>query len=70
MRHIAVEGRCFVLSACQYATKKHYPANHAAQSHEQDEIIGGGSIIVSVSTFSLSSESIHLTLVLSRLEKF
>ena len=25
MRHIALEGRCFVLSACQFSTEKDYP---------------------------------------------
>ncbi|KAG8720419.1 Nitrilase [Ceratobasidium sp. 394] len=29
MAHIAVEGRCFVLSACQYAQQKDFPAGHA-----------------------------------------
>ena len=51
MRHIATEGRCFVLCACQYATKRNYPQDHAAQQYETDEVIGGGSIIVSVSQF-------------------
>jgi predicted amidohydrolase len=27
MRHIAIEGRCFVLAACQFATRAHYPAS-------------------------------------------
>ena len=49
MRHIALEGRCFVLSANQYATKENYPESHAAQHHEKDEIIEGGSMIVSPS---------------------
>ena len=40
MRHIAYEGRCFVLSACQYTTR--------ADNDDPDEImIGGGSMIVS-----------------------
>ncbi|KAG8678247.1 Nitrilase, partial [Ceratobasidium sp. 395] len=29
MIHIALEGRCFVLSACQYAQQKDFPAGHA-----------------------------------------
>lgn len=28
MRHIAAEGRCFVVSVNQFATKKDYPANY------------------------------------------
>ena len=29
MTHIALEGRCFVLSACQYAQQKDFPHGHA-----------------------------------------
>ncbi|KAL5632699.1 hypothetical protein ACGC1H_005599 [Rhizoctonia solani] len=29
MMHIALEGRCFVLSACQYAQQKDFPEGHA-----------------------------------------
>jgi nitrilase len=28
MRHIALEGRCFVHSACQFARRKDYPATY------------------------------------------
>ena len=45
MIHIAVEGRCFVLSACQYATEKDYPQGHATAPDKI--IISGGSLIVS-----------------------
>jgi nitrilase len=45
MRHIAYEGRCFVLSACQYTTRADYPAD-AAQAGEGDVLIRGGSVIV------------------------
>jgi predicted amidohydrolase len=49
MAHIAVEGRCFVLSACQYAQQKDYPAEHPiAQGSSRDPegvMIGGGSVI-------------------------
>jgi len=31
MRHIALEGRCFVLSACQYLTRNDCPEDYAAQ---------------------------------------
>ena len=51
MIHIAVEGRCFVLSACQFATEKDYPEGHAvadANDRHPDKImINGGSLIVS-----------------------
>ncbi|KAG9314290.1 carbon-nitrogen hydrolase [Chiua virens] len=50
MIHIAVEGRCFVLSACQFATEKDYPEGHAvADTKERDPnkiMINGGSMIV------------------------
>lgn len=29
MRHIAVEGRCFVLSTCQYLTRRDCPGDYA-----------------------------------------
>ncbi|KAJ7783691.1 carbon-nitrogen hydrolase [Mycena maculata] len=51
MVHIALEGRCFVLSACQYAEEKHYPQTHAVSNDEtrnpDNVMIGGGSVIVS-----------------------
>jgi nitrilase len=42
MRHIAYEGRCFVLSACHYLTREDWPEDL------QDEagIIDGGSVII------------------------
>jgi nitrilase len=43
MRHIAYEGRCFVLSACQYLTKADWPENMREAGGE----IEGRSIIVS-----------------------
>ncbi|KAL1748500.1 carbon-nitrogen hydrolase [Schizophyllum fasciatum] len=50
MVHIAVEGRCFVLSANQFAQERHYPADHAVrdpgQRHEDNVMIDGGSMIV------------------------
>lgn len=48
MRHIAREGRCFVLSACQYTRRKDYPADYApVQGNEPDTVlIRGGSVIV------------------------
>jgi nitrilase len=48
MRHIALEGRCFVLSACQYLRRSDCPAAYdLAQAAEADAaLIGGGSVIV------------------------
>ncbi len=49
MRHIAYEGRCFVLSACQYTTRADYPADYpCAQGGDPKTVmIKGGSVIVS-----------------------
>jgi nitrilase len=48
MRHIAFEGRCFVLSACQYIQREAYPADYpAVQGNDpQTVIIRGGSCIL------------------------
>ena len=48
MRHIALEGRCFVLSACQYLRRSDCPANYACiQSDDPATVlIRGGSCIV------------------------
>jgi nitrilase len=49
MRHIAFEGRCFVLSANQLARARDYPTDYPpVQGHDPDTVvIGGGSCIVS-----------------------
>jgi nitrilase len=49
MRHIAVEGRCFVLSACQYMMRSGYPENLSLSEKNPAEtvLIKGGSVIVS-----------------------
>ena len=49
MRHIALEGRCFVLSANQFARRRDYPADYAPLQGNDPEtvLIGGGSCIVS-----------------------
>lgn len=49
MRHIALEGRCFVLSACQFARRSDYPANYRPIQGDNPStvLIGGGSLIVS-----------------------
>lgn len=48
MRHIALEGRCFVLSACQFARRRDFPADVAPVQGDDPEtvLIRGGSCIV------------------------
>ena len=48
MRHIAFEGRCFVLSACQYIKRGAYPVDYPAiQGNDpQTVLIRGGSCII------------------------
>ncbi len=45
MRHIAAEGRCFVLSAVQYATRADAPDDCPIENVEGDVLIRGGSVI-------------------------
>ncbi|KAH7928538.1 carbon-nitrogen hydrolase [Leucogyrophana mollusca] len=51
MTHIALEGRCFVLAACQFSMEKDYPPDHpvADANHRKAEnvMINGGSVIIS-----------------------
>lgn len=50
MRHVACEGRCFVLSCCQYVTKDMYPADLEVREEldgAPDVLSRGGSVIVS-----------------------
>ena len=49
MRHVALEGRCFVLSACQYLERSAMPAHwRPVQGDAPDTVlINGGSVIVS-----------------------
>ena len=49
MRHIALEGRCFVLSSCQFAKRSDFPADYAPiQGNDPETIlIRGGSCIIS-----------------------
>jgi len=48
MRHIALEGRCFVLASNQYYTKSMYPKNYQPfVAQEPEELCSGGSVIVS-----------------------
>ena len=45
MRHIAFEGRCFVLSAVQYCTRDDAPADCPIDAAPGEVLIRGGSII-------------------------
>ncbi len=49
MRHVAYEGRCFVLAACQFAKRSDYPADYdCIQGNDPETIlIRGGSAIIS-----------------------
>ncbi len=48
MKHIALEGRCFVLGCNQYYTKSMYPEKYQyLVENESEELCPGGSIIVS-----------------------
>lgn len=49
MQTIAIEGRCFVLSACQYMQRRHAPDDYAPVQGNDPEtpLIRGGSCIVS-----------------------
>ncbi len=48
MKHIALEGRCFVLGCNQYYTKSMYPEKYARLvQEEQEHLCEGGSMIVS-----------------------
>jgi nitrilase len=49
MRHIALEGRCFILSCCQYLTRADCPEDYAAiQGNDPATVlIRGGSCIIS-----------------------
>jgi nitrilase len=47
MQHIAVEGRCFVLSANLFARRSHYPEIHGNVTAVEDAVVSrGGSCIV------------------------
>ena len=48
MRHIALEGRCFVLSSCQHITRGAYPADYDCALGDDPELVlmRGGSMIV------------------------
>ncbi|MWV26882.1 carbon-nitrogen hydrolase family protein [Aurantiacibacter rhizosphaerae] len=48
MRHVALEGRCFVLSACQHITRGAYPDDYDCALGDDPEtvLLRGGSLIV------------------------
>ncbi len=48
MRHVALEGRCFVLAACQFARRDDYPDDYASAIDPGPDgvLIRGGSVIV------------------------
>ncbi len=46
MRHIALEGRCYVLSASQFARRSDYPADYPIEASSDEILIAGGSCIV------------------------
>lgn len=49
VRHIAREGRCFVLSACQFLRRSDCPEDYPVEMADDEVLIGGGSCIVSPS---------------------
>lgn len=48
MRHIALEGRCFVLGSCQFIRRSDYPEDYASaiEVSGDDPLIRGGSVII------------------------
>lgn len=49
MQHVALEGRCYVLSACQHITRGAYPADYDCTLGDEPDtvLMRGGSMIVS-----------------------
>jgi nitrilase len=48
MRHVALEGRCFVLTACQVVRRRDFPADYRCEISEEPEavLMRGGSAII------------------------
>ena len=50
LKHIAVEGRCYVLGANQYVSREDYPPSLQKEIREENEVISpGGSVMISPS---------------------
>ena len=47
VKHIALEGRCFVFSSCQFLTKADYPSEFDISNIDDEPIMKGGSCIIS-----------------------
>ena len=48
LKHIAVEGRCYVLGANQFVVKNHYPHSLQGEIMDENEVMSrGGSVIIS-----------------------
>ena len=65
MQHVALEGRCFVLSSCQMLLRADCPADYAAvQGNDPDTVLmRGGSCMPSafaeMSVFGFTASSMH-----------
>uniref|UniRef100_A0AC34QKL3 CN hydrolase domain-containing protein n=1 Tax=Panagrolaimus sp. JU765 TaxID=591449 RepID=A0AC34QKL3_9BILA len=46
VRTVALEGKCFVISACQYLTTKHFPDDHTIHQGDEQVLISGGSCVI------------------------
>lgn len=70
MRHIAYEGRCFVLSACQHFTRADCPADYASvwPGDGAHVLIRGGSLIVSPLGDVLAGPAEGETLLTARID--
>ena len=72
MRHIAVEGRCFVLSANQFCRRKDYPADYAAGSDGGPDAVlsrGGSSIVDPFGNFLAGPDYSGETILLAEIDR-
>ena len=67
VRHIALEGRCFVFSSCQYLTLDDYPDKSKVYTNNKDSIImkGGSCIISPMGKILASAENKTKTIIYS-----
>lgn len=65
LRHIAREGRCFVISACQYLTADHYPA---AWKQYATPIRGGSCIVDPLGEYVLTPAYDQSSLLVAEIE--